>query len=89
MDTSTAKIWERFNLRNFLVQKSNKTMAAIHCKIKETGEYVVRISDCNKSIRLHGNLNDPEDVNEALEKVRTIRESLNVFEDELLKRINQ
>jgi hypothetical protein len=71
--------------KRFLVESSFKSMAAIQCKIKSNLEYSVRISDCNKTIKLWGNLKDQTDRKEFEEKIETVISELSKFKEIIQK----
>jgi len=75
-----------YNQKAFLAAKSILSMAAIHTKIKPNGEAIVRISDCNHSIRIWNDLNTREGKIEIVEKVDMIINQLEHFRVELLQR---
>ena len=59
-----------YNKKGFLLPDSIRSCASFHAKIyPDTGEYIFRVHDCNTGIRLRGNLNNPEEVKEAHEKL--------------------
>jgi hypothetical protein len=66
---SKPKVHVTYNKKGFLAPNSILSMAAIHTKIKADGECSVRISDCNHSIKLWNDLNDPKQVEEMLIKI--------------------
>ena len=65
----------------FLSPDSMKSMAAIQCKIKLNGEYGIRISDCNKTIKIWGNIETDRD--EALEKIDALITELRKFRNHI------
>jgi len=58
-----------YNKKGFLLPNSILSMACYHAKVKENGEYQFRLHDCNIGIRLIGDLNDPTQRDEAVEKL--------------------
>ncbi len=63
---------DRYNKKAFLAPDSIDSMAAYHAKIKSDGVYLFRIHDCLTSVRLHGDLTDPVQVKEAVEKLMNL-----------------
>lgn len=60
------------NEKNFLLPDSPRSMASYHAKVIEDGIMKLTIHDCKGSIQLHNDLNDPEQVSEAIEKLETL-----------------
>jgi len=72
-----------YNKKAFLAPESILSMAAIHTKIKNDGIAILRISDCNQSIRIWNDLNNREEIAEMLYKISTIQDVLGDFAEEL------
>jgi hypothetical protein len=72
-----------YNKKMFLCANSIRSMAAIHTKIKDDGIAILRISDCNNSIRIWNNLNNKIEVEEMIVKVSNLMAVLNEFGEEL------
>lgn len=72
-----------YNKKAFLAPDSILSMAAIHAKIKDDGEAILRISDCNTSVRIWNNFNIEEQKTEMLQKIGTLISSLQDFETEI------
>jgi hypothetical protein len=70
-----------YNKKGFLSPDSILSMAAYHAKVMENGEYMFRIHDCNGGVRLRGNITDPEQVTEAIKKLRCLAQAANKFAD--------
>ena len=66
-----------YNKKEFLLPSSARSMACYHAKIDDE---IMRLTihDCNKSIRLHNDLNIAEEVQEAIDKLETL--ALGIFE---------
>lgn len=75
-----------YNHKVFIAPNSIRSMSVIHCKIKENGEGIIRISDCNNSIRIWNDLNVLEEQVEIIEKINNIVNSLEHFKRELIER---
>ena len=61
-----------YNKKAFLLPESIHSSAIFHAKIMPDGLYYFRITDCKGAIRLHGNLNDKQQMEEAPVKLRTL-----------------
>lgn len=61
-----------YNEKNFLLPDSPRSMASYHAKVMEDGIMKLTIHDCKGSIQLHNDLNDPEQVIEALKKLNSL-----------------
>lgn len=77
------KVHVTYNFKGFLAPNSIRSMAAIHSKIKASGEASVRISDCNNSVKIWNNLNDKEEVEEMLLKINMLIIHLRDFAEEI------
>ncbi len=70
-----------YNKKGFLVPDSIRSTACYHAKILPTGEYMFRIHDCITGIRLRGDITDPQEVPEAVEKLRRLAAAASEFAD--------
>lgn len=70
---------KQYNEKGFLLPESIKSMAAWHAKIMPDGKYMFRIHDCVTGIRLQGDLNNPEDVLEAMNKLNALASAAQCF----------
>ena len=61
-----------YNSKHFLAPDSPRSMACFHAKVMEDGIMKLTIHDCKGSIQLHNDLNDPEEVLEAISKLSTL-----------------
>jgi hypothetical protein len=61
-----------YNEKAFLLPDSTNSAAMFHAKVEEDLRYKLTIHDCNNGIRLHGTLNTPEEVEEAVEKLANL-----------------
>ncbi|MEC4049305.1 hypothetical protein OX284_007670 [Flavobacterium sp. SUN046] len=77
------KVHVTYNRKIFLAPDSLLSMAAIHTKIKQCGEVQIRISDCNQTIKLWNDLNDPEQVKEFILKITNIQTELESLKQEV------
>lgn len=76
-----------YNKKAFLAPDSIRSKAAIHTKILNDGTAIVRISDCNTSIRIWNDFNSKEEKQEMLEKVQTLQVYLHDFGEEIKLRL--
>ena len=68
-----------YNKKGFLANESILSMAAYHAKLFPDGTYIFRIHDCNGGIRLRGDLNNENEVKEALQKLKVLEDALREF----------
>ena len=61
-----------YNKKEFLLPNSHRSMACYHAKVMEDGKMKLTIHDCKGAIQLHNDLNEPEQVREALEKLEVL-----------------
>jgi len=80
--------WKTYNKKSFLAPDSIMSMAAIHCKIKDDGIAMVRISDCNNTVRIWNDLNKKDEPKELYLKVKNLIFSLKEFQNELENRFS-
>jgi hypothetical protein len=72
-----------YNKKSFLAPDSILSMAAIHTKIKPDGEASIRISDCNRSIKIWNDLNDKKQCREMITKIESLITGLTEFKKEV------
>ena len=70
------KVHVTYNHKRFLAPNSINSMAMVFTKIYKTGIAIIRISDCNKTIKLWNDLNDKKQVSEMLEKIDNLQQAL-------------
>ncbi|MDH6309375.1 hypothetical protein M2451_002739 [Dysgonomonas sp. PFB1-18] len=73
-----------YNKKEFLLPDSHRSMACYHAKIEEDNAMKLTIHDCNKSIRLHNDLSNPEEVKEALDKLGSLAKGIAQLRDHIL-----
>ena len=78
-----------YNEKAFLAPKSILSMAAIHTKIKPEGIAILRISDCNQSIRIWNDFNTKEGKIEMIVKLDMLINQLTHFKAEVLSRCTE
>ena len=76
-----------FNKKEFLAPESIRSMAAVHTKILADGTAILRVSDCNTSVRIWNDFNNKEEIKEVLLKVVNLRALLWDFEQEIKSRL--
>ena len=82
--------------KEFLAKNSIMSMAAIQTKLYPNGQYQIRISDCNNTIKLWGELLidfDSKEINkisveEMYEKIDTLQNHLTLFKQKIKEQIN-
>lgn len=83
MSKKKSKVHVTYNRKKFLAPDSILSMAAIHTKIKPDGEASIRISDCNRSIKIWNDLNDKKQTKEMLLKLDSLISVLSDFRKEV------
>jgi hypothetical protein len=73
------KVHVTYNKKVFLAPDSILSMSAIHTKILSDGTAILRISDCNNSVRIWNDLNDKDQVKEMVTKITSIQNTLEEF----------
>lgn len=64
------------NKKEFLLPESPRSMACFHAKVMEDNIMKLTIHDCKGSIQLHNDLNDEEQVHEAVYKLNKLAEGI-------------
>lgn len=81
---------KNYNTKEFLLPRSADSMAAYHAKTEGNNEsYKLTISDCNRSVRLHGKLNTLDECNEALSKLQVLKDGIDDLQSHIVRIINQ
>lgn len=78
-----------YNQKSFLAPNSILSMAAIHSKIKEDGTAILRISDCNHSVRIWNDFNTKDGKIEMIKKLDTILDQVHQFRSEVINRCSK
>ena len=60
---------QTYNKKNFLLPESHRSMSCYHAKVMEDGIMKLTIHDCKRSIQLKNDLNIPDELNEAIDKL--------------------
>ena len=69
------------NRKEFIHPDSPRSMASFHAKVMGDGIMKLTIHDCKGSIQLHNDLNDPEQISEALLKLSTLASGIIELQD--------
>jgi hypothetical protein len=78
------KLHVTYNKKRFLAPDSLLSMAVIHTKIKPCGEAQIRISDCNRTIKIWNDLNERKEIEEMILKTENLINHLIEFKKELI-----
>ena len=68
-----------YNSKKFLLPESHRSMSCYHAKVMEDGILKLTIHDCKRSIQLKNDLNNPEEISEAIEKLRNLADGVNAL----------
>jgi hypothetical protein len=63
---------QTYNIKNFLSPLSHRSMSCYHAKVMEDGLMKLTIHDCKRSIQLKNNLNNAEEIEEAIDKLENL-----------------
>jgi len=86
-DKTKKKLHVTYNEKAFLAPNSILSMAAIHTKIKADGTAIIRISDCNQTVRIWNDFNTTAGKLEMVEKLDMLLDKIQQFKTEILERI--
>jgi hypothetical protein len=87
--TKKPKVHATYNKKSFLAPESIYSMAAVFTKIHSDGIAIIRISDCNRTIKLWNDLNEKVQVKEMLTKITNIQNALEEFKKEVEIKLNK
>jgi len=65
-----------FNKKEFLLPNSHRSMSTYHAKVMDDGIMKLTMHDCKHSIQLKNNLNNSDEVVEALEKLTCLADGI-------------
>ena len=65
-----------YNKKEFLLPNGEWSMAAFHAKIHEDGIASLRISDCNRTIKLWNDFNNPMEALEMYNKLLALNKGI-------------
>lgn len=83
------KLHVTYNQKKFLAPESIRSMAAVHAKILSDGTAILRVSDCNTSVRIWNDFNSKEGKLEMIEKLDVLIEQLFEFKKEVISRCHK
>jgi hypothetical protein len=63
---------QTYNTKNFLLPNSHRSMSCYHAKVMEDGIMKLTMHDCKRSIQLKNDLNNPDEIDEAIEKLENL-----------------
>ena len=66
-----------YNSKKFLLPESPNSMSCYHAKVMEDGIMKLTMHDCKRSIQLKNDLNNPDEISEAIEKLRNLADGVN------------
>jgi len=66
-----------YNTKNFLLPNSHRSMSCYHAKVMEDNIMKITIHDCKRSIQLKNDLNNPDEIDEAIEKLENLACGIN------------
>ena len=82
-----------YNIKNFLLPESSRSMSCYHSKVMEDGIMKLTIHDCKRSIQLKNDLNNPEEIKEAIDKLTNlmngVQNLLYFIQNEYVQEINE
>ncbi len=58
-----------YNSKRFLLPESHRSMSCYHAKVMDDGIMKLTIHDCKRSVQLKNDLNNPDELKEAIEKL--------------------
>lgn len=61
-----------YNNKKFLLPKSHRSMSCYHAKVMEDGIMKLTIHDCKRSIQLRNDLNNSDEILEAIDKLKAL-----------------
>lgn len=73
-----------YNEKQFLLPDSERSMACYHAKVTDN-IMKLTIHDCKGSIQLHNDLSNPEEVDEALDKLKNLIDGISKLGDFIYK----
>lgn len=81
------KVHVTYNQKVFLAPDSINSMSAIFTKIYKNGIAIIRISDCNQTIKLWNDLNEQNQVEEMIIKIETLEKQLGLMKKEVQSKL--
>jgi len=65
-----------YNKKQFLLPDSHRSMSCYHAKVMEDGIMKLTIHDCKRSVQLKNDLNNEDEIDEAIEKLNNFAEGI-------------
>ncbi|HRZ96847.1 MAG TPA: hypothetical protein P5084_04780 [Paludibacter sp.] len=65
-----------YNKKQFLLPESHRSMSCYHAKVMEDGIMKLTIHDCKRSVQLKNDLNNEDEIDEAIEKLNNFAEGI-------------
>ena len=65
-----------YNEKKFLLPDSFRSMSCYHAKVMDDGIMKLTIHDCRHSIQFKNDLNNPEELTEAIEKLSNLAQGI-------------
>ena len=77
---------QTYNKKNFLLPDSHRSMSCYHAKVMEDGIMKLTIHDCKRSIQFQNNLNNTEEIREAIDKLNNLAKGVINFRKHIEER---
>lgn len=65
-----------YNKKQFLLPDSHRSMSCYHAKVMEDSIMKLTIHDCKRSVQLKNDLNNEDEIDEAIEKLNNFAEGI-------------
>ena len=65
-----------YNTKRFLLPNSPRSMSCYHAKVMEDGIMKFTLHDCKHSIQFKNDLNNPEEIIEAIDKLKCLSDGI-------------
>ncbi len=78
-----------YNKKQFLLPNSPRSMSSYHAKVMEDGIMKLTMHDCKGSIQLHNDLNNAEELQEAVDKLEALAKGIYELQYFILKNYTQ
>lgn len=66
-----------YNEKHFLLPDSFRSMSCYHAKVMEDGIMKFTLHDCKHSVQFKNDLNNPEELMEAIDKLKCLSDGIN------------
>ena len=64
--------YHSYNQKEFLAPTSIRSCSSFHAKIRPDLTAIFRVNDCNDGVRIWNNLNNPDEIQEMINKLRVL-----------------